>query len=93
MLFAVGYMEKIKVGRVFKYFAKPMVAAIQIEEGTLRVGDTIAIQGATTDLTQTVDSMEIDRNPIQEANPGQSVGIKVSDRVRPNDFVYKVVED
>lgn len=92
-MFAVGYMEKIKVGRVFKYFAKPMVAAVQIEEGTLKVGDTIAIQGATTDFTQTVESMEIDRNPIQEASPGQAVGIKVVDRVRPNDFVYKVVED
>lgn len=86
-------MEKIKVGRVFKYFAKPMVAAIQIEEGTLKVGDKIAIQGATTDLTLTVESMEIDGNPIQEANTGQSVGIKVAERVRPNDFVYKVVED
>lgn len=93
MLFSVGYMEKMKVGRVFKYFAKPMVAAIQIEEGTLKVGDKIAIQGATTDLTLTVESMEIDRNPIQEASPGQSVGIKVADRVRPNDFVYKVIED
>jgi len=86
-------MEKIKVGRVFKYFAKPMVAAIQIEEGTLKVGDKIAIQGATTDLTLTVESMEIDGNPIQEANTGQSVGIKVAERVRPNDFVYKVIED
>ncbi len=86
-------MEKIKVGRVFKYFAKPMVAAIQIEEGTLKVGDKIAIQGATTDLTLTVESMELDGNPIQEANTGQSVGIKVAERVRPNDFVYKVIED
>lgn len=93
MLFSVGYMEKMKVGRVFKYFAKPMVAAIQIEEGPLKVGDEIAIQGATTDLTLTVESMEIDGNPIQEANTGQSVGIKVAERVRPNDFVYKVVED
>jgi putative protease len=93
MLFSDGYMEKIKVGRVFKYFAKPMVAAIQIEEGTLKVGDKIAIQGATTDLTLNVESMEIDGNPIQEANTGQSVGIKVAERVRPNDFVYKVVED
>jgi len=93
MLFSVGYMEKMKVGRVFKYFAKPMVAAIQIEEGTLKVGDEIAIQGATTDLTLTVESMEIDGNPIQEANTGQSVGIKVAERVRPNDFVYKVIED
>ena len=86
-------MEKMKVGRVFKYFAKPMVAAIQIEEGTLKVGDNIAIQGATTDLALTVESMEIDGNPIQEANTGQSVGIKVAERVRPNDFVYKVIED
>ncbi|MFQ6128139.1 MAG: EF-Tu/IF-2/RF-3 family GTPase [Thermoplasmata archaeon] len=86
-------MEKIKIGRVFKYFAKPMVAAVQIEEGTLKIGDSICIQGATTDFTQTVESMEIDRSPIEEANPGQAIGIKVIDRVRPNDYVYKVVED
>lgn len=86
-------MEKTKIGRVFKYFAKPMVAAIQIEEGSLKVGDKIAIQGHTTDIEQIVESMEIDRNPIQEASPGQAVGIKVVDRVRPNDFVYKVFED
>lgn len=86
-------MEKERIGKVFKYFRKPGVAAVEIQEGSLRVGDTIQIQGTTTDLTQTIDSMEIDREPIQEAKAGQAVGIKVRDRVRPNDDVYKLIEE
>ncbi|UCD93292.1 MAG: translation elongation factor-like protein [Methanobacteriota archaeon] len=83
--------EKEKIGVVFKYFAKPEVAAISIESGTLTVGDRILIQGATTDFEQTVDSMEIDNQKVESAGAGQSIGIKVKDRVRPNDIVYKVV--
>jgi putative protease len=88
----VDFMEeKEKIGVVFKYFAKPEVAAIMIESGTLTVGDKILIQGATTDFEQTVDSMEIDNEAVESAGSGQSVGIKVKERVRPNDIVYKVV--
>ncbi len=83
--------EKEKIGIVFKYFAKPGVAAIRIENGTLSVGDKIAIQGATTDFEQTIDSMEIDRESVESAGAGQSVGIKTPERVRPNDIVYKIV--
>jgi putative protease len=88
----VDFMEeKEKIGIVFKYFAKPEVAAIRIESGTLNVGDRISIQGATTDFEQTVDSMEIDNEKVESAGAGQSVGIRTADRVRPNDIVYKIV--
>lgn len=83
-----GMQEKVEVGIVFKFFAKPSVAAINITSGELKVGDTIMIKGETTDFTQQVESMEIDRVKVESASAGQGVGIKVTDRVRPHDKVY-----
>ena len=83
--------EETHVGNVMQFFAKPSVAAIQIESGSIAVGDTIRIRGATTDFEQRIDSMEIDRQPVPSATAGQAVGIKVKDRVRPNDKVSKLV--
>jgi len=83
-------MPEEKIGLISNFFSKISVAAIQITSGELKVGDTIRIRGTTTDLTQNIDSMEIDRKPIQSAGAGSSVGIKVKDRVRPSDLVYKV---
>ena len=80
-----------KIGRVTHYFSKLGVAAIEIQHGKLRRGDRIHIVGHTTDLEQVVDSMEIDRHPIDEAGEGQSVGIRVDDHVREHDDVYKVL--
>lgn len=82
--------EREEIGRVFKFFAKPCVAAINITNGELKVGDTIQIKGENTDFTQVVESMEIDRVKIQEAKAGQGVGIKVKERVRPNDRVFRL---
>lgn len=82
--------EKEEIGRVFKFFAKPSVAAINITQGELKVGDTIQIQGENTDFTQIIESMEIDRVKVQEAIAGQGVGIKVKERVRPNDRVFRL---
>ncbi len=84
-------MEEKKVGLVIKYFGKIGVAAIRLSEGSLRVGDQIHIVGHTTDLTQTVDSMQIENASVQEAGPGADIGIKVKDKVREHDTVYKVV--
>lgn len=85
-------MPEEKIGRVTDYFAKIGVAAVEITSGVLRIGDTIHIKGHTTDFQQVVDSMQIEKQPVQEAGPGQLVGIKVRDRVRDHDVVYKVVE-
>ncbi len=82
--------EMEEIGNVFNFFAKPSVAAINITSGELRVGDTIRIMGETTDLTQKIESMEIDRVKVEVATAGQGVGIKVSERVRPHDKVYKI---
>jgi putative protease len=79
------------IGKVFTFFANVGVAGIKIE-GELKVGDTIHIKGATTDVTMKVDSMQIDKIPVEEAKAGDEIGIKVPDRVRPHDAVYKVEE-
>jgi len=79
-----------KVGKVFTYFSKAGVAGIKITDASLEVGDTIQIKGATTDFTQEVESLEIDRESVQKAEPGQEVGMKVKDRVRNNDVVYRL---
>ncbi|RLI87573.1 MAG: translation elongation factor-like protein [Candidatus Altiarchaeales archaeon] len=83
--------EKQKIGEVFTYFSKVGVAGIRITEGTLGVGDTISIEGHTTNFEQKIESMQIERRDIQKAEAGQSVGIKVKERVRPHDVVYKLV--
>ncbi len=84
------HMEDMQeVGKVFKYFAKPGVAAINLTAGTISIGDTILIKGETTNFSQQVESMQIDRVEVKTASAGQSVGIKVKDRVRPNDRVYR----
>jgi len=84
-------VEEAEVGKVTIFFAKPSVAAVEITSGTISIGDTIRIRGATTDFEQKIDSMEIDRNPVPSASSGQSVGIKVKERVRPHDKVFKLV--
>jgi len=84
-------MPEEEIGKVSDFFARPVVAGIQLT-ASLKVGDRIHIQGHTTDLELTVDSMQINNVPVNEAKAGDSVGIKVSDRVRRGDTVYKVTE-
>ncbi len=78
-----------EVGVVEHFFSKIGVAAIKITD-VLKVGDKIRIKGATTDFEQVVESMEINRQKIEEAKPGDEIGIKVLERVREGDKVYKV---
>ncbi len=82
-------MPEERVGVVKDYFAKIGVAGIDLE-GTLRVGDTIHIKGHTTDLEQTVGSLQIEHQQVEEAKAGDAIGFKVQDRCRDCDAVYKV---
>jgi putative protease len=86
-------MAEIKIGEVVKFFAKPSVAAVHITEGDLQVGDSIKFSGHTTEFTEVIQSMEVDNKPVQKAVAGDSIGLKVSDRVRPGDEVFKIVAD
>ncbi len=85
-------MPETRVGHVKEYFAKVGVAGIEITEDHLSVGDTIHIKGHTTDLTQRVETMQLEHVPLERATPGQLVGIRVRERVRPHDQVFKVTE-
>jgi putative protease len=86
-------MAEVQVGRVTHYYGKLGVALIEIKAGELRVGEDIRIRGKTTDFSQKVESMELDRKPVQSASPGQVIGIKVRERVREDDGVYREVPD
>jgi len=83
-------MEEEKVGKVQKFFAKPSVAAVEITAGVLRVGDVVHFKGHTTDFEETITSMQIDNQPVEEARPGDLLGIEVRERVREHDTVSKV---
>ena len=76
------------VGVVRDYFRKVSVAAVEVTKGPVRTGDTLRFLGHTTDLIQRVESMQANHQDILEANKGDFVGIKVSDRVREGDLVY-----
>lgn len=78
----------VEVGRVTHFFPKISVAVIELT-APLAVGDKIAIKGPTTDFEQTVDSMQIEHKNIERAEAGQSIGLKVVQRVREKDKVYK----
>jgi putative protease len=86
-------MSEQLVGVVTHYFGKAQVAAIKITEGELQVGDTVHFVGHTSDFTQKLDSMQIDRAPVQTAKVGDEVGVRVVEHAREHDEVYKLVAD
>ena len=84
-------MPEEEVGKVADYFAKIGIAAIYITKSTLKVVDKIHIKQHTTDFEQIVESIQIEHQNVPEAKPGDSIGIKVKDKVRDHDIVYKVL--
>jgi translation elongation factor EF-1alpha len=82
-------MEEMQVGKVTHYFTKIGVAVIKVTDGSIKVGDELHIKGHTSDFRQKVNSMQIEHENVQLAEPGQSIGIKVEQSVRANDLVYK----
>ena len=79
-----------EIGRVDGFFAHPSVAIVELT-APLTIGETVYVKGHTTDFRQVVESMQVDHQPVQEARAGQSVGLKVSERCRKHDVVYKLV--
>jgi len=84
-------MAEEMIGTVSDFFARPVVAAIELT-AALAVGDKVHIKGHTTDLELTVDSMQINNVDVKEAKAGDSIGVKVGERVRKKDTVYKVTD-
>jgi putative protease len=84
----VSEEELVEIGRITHFFSKINVAVIELK-APLKVGDTIVIKGPTTDSQQVVDSMQIEHQNVQTALAGQSIGMKVAQRVRETDAVFK----
>jgi hypothetical protein len=84
-------LERKKVGEVFHFYTKIGVAAIRVTDDGIAIGDTVQIQGPSTNLEQTVEALQIEHAVVSRAGPGQEVGMKVRDRVREKDFVYKLI--
>jgi translation elongation factor EF-Tu-like GTPase len=85
-------MERKKVGEVFHFYGKIGVAAIRLTDGSLALGDTVQIQGPTSNLEQPVETLQIEHANVTRGEIGQEVGMKVRERVREKDFVYKLIE-
>ncbi len=85
-------MPEEQVAVIVKFFSKPSVAALEVTNGTIKKGDMLRYKGHTTDFTEEISSMEIDNQVVDEVKVGDLVGVKVKERVRENDKVYKVVE-
>ena len=80
-------MKEKEIGKVSSYFSHVGVAAIKLS-GKLNVGDKIHIKGSTTDFEQKIDSMQIEKKDVPKAKKGDHIGIKVPEKVRPNDKVF-----
>ena len=85
-------MEEKEIGQITHYFAHVDVGVIKISGGELKIGDKIAIRGHTTNIEEVVESMQIEHENVETAKKGDSVGIKVKERVRTGDKVYLITE-
>lgn len=79
-----------QIGSIRHYYSKIGVAVIDLTT-KIAVGDTIRIKGVTTDFRQKVESMQIEHADVQNAGAGQSIGLKVTEKVREGDLAYKIL--
>lgn len=83
-------MEEKLIGKITHFYGRLNVGIIELSD-VLKVGDTIHIKGHTSDFTQQVSSMQVEHTSVDEAKPGDVIGIKVDQKIHLNDAVYKVV--
>jgi putative protease len=84
-------MAEQLIGAVTHYFHGPSVAVVRMTEGELSVGDEVHFLGHTSDFTERITSMEVDHKKVESARAGQEIAIKVIERAREHDQVFKVV--
>jgi putative protease len=83
-------MAEEPVGTITHYFSKPQVGVVKVT-AEIKIGDTLHFHGHTTDFQQVVGSMEVEHKSIESAAPGAEIAIKLENRVREGDQVFKVV--
>jgi translation elongation factor EF-Tu-like GTPase len=86
-------MVEEKIGIVEHFFTNVGVAAIKITDGELKIGDTIHVVGMHTDIKQKIESMQINKVAVTFVKVGDDVGIKLNERAREHDVVYKIKEE
>ncbi|MBW1957617.1 MAG: translation elongation factor-like protein [Deltaproteobacteria bacterium] len=86
-------MKEEKIGFVSNYYSKISVAAVEMTDGTVSLGDTLHFLGHTTNFESKVDSMQIQHKFVKEAKKGDSVGVEISEKARAGDKVFKIVAD
>ncbi|MBI1820388.1 MAG: hypothetical protein HY036_03430 [Nitrospirae bacterium] len=85
-------MKEQEVGKITHYYSHIGIGIVELgQQGKLRIGDALHIKGHTTDFEQVVNTMQIEHENIQEAGPGQTIGLQVREMVRVNDRVYKKI--
>lgn len=84
-------MAEELVGKVNHFFPKISVAVVTLE-GNLKVGDKIKVEGKEGPFEQTVGSMQIEHESLEEAKAGQEIGLKVEGEVREGASVFKITE-
>jgi U32 family peptidase len=82
-------MKEKEIGKVSSYFSHVNVAAIKLSD-KMKIGDKIHIKGSTTDFEDKITSMQIEKKEVSKAGKGDHVGLKVPDKVRPNDTVFLI---
>ncbi|MBC8323359.1 MAG: hypothetical protein H8E70_07310 [Candidatus Marinimicrobia bacterium] len=85
-------MKEKEIGYISNYFGNIEVAIIEMTKGTLETGDTVHFKGKTTDFTTTVSSMQIEHEQVDKVKKNDSLGLKVSEKVRKTDKVFKVID-
>jgi putative protease len=83
-------MQEQEIGKIAHYYGNISVGIIELSD-TLKIGETIHIKGHSSDFTQGVDSMQIEHTTVSEAKTGDSVGIKITQKVHPGDRVFRVI--
>ncbi len=83
-------MPEKEIGKITHYYGNLSVGIIELSD-ILKVGDTIHVKGHSEDFNQTVDSMQVEHASVSEAKAGDAVGIKVIQKVHPEDKVFKVI--
>ena len=86
-------MKENYIGSISNYFSNISVAAFEIESGKLKVGDTVHIKGHTTDITETISSIQMEHDVVETAKKGDDIGIKVAQKVRGGDKVFLIVDN
>lgn len=83
-------MDEVIVGRVTHYFPRVEVAVVELTDDELRIGDSIRVLGTTSNFTQAIHSMEIDHSPVDLVRVGDEVAIRVVERARVGDLVFRI---